>query len=53
VLAILLYLSLGPRAALAEISAEILIGLSLRAAGKASASSAPWGCCWSRCGHAD
>ena len=29
VLAILLYLSLGPRVALAEISAEILIGLSL------------------------
>ena len=34
VLAILLYLSLGPRAALAEISAEILIGLSLLGRGR-------------------
>ena len=33
-LAILLYLSLGPRVALAEISAEILIGLGLLGGGK-------------------
>jgi len=33
-LTVLLYLSLGPRAALAEISAEILIGLSLLGGGR-------------------
>ena len=49
-LALLLYLWLGPRAALAELIAELLIGFALLGGGAAASSSAPpCACYWRGC----
>jgi hypothetical protein len=47
-LALLLYLWLGPRAALAELMAELLIGSALLGGGRGKLVGAT-GCCWRAC----
>ena len=51
-LALLLYLWLGPRAAFAELVAELLIGLALSAEAAASWSAPRCDECWRFCGAA-